>query len=210
MQPLVNPVYAKYVETYNELFTKYGPTDLWPSSAHDHLMKEFWPCREADKLLDQPSKGNRVPWYFVTFTLDAQHSNQPWGDCIKKIKSLASSTVVPVSAYYGCQEHTKAGVPHYHVLFHVPLAGKKGFGSSHISNFWKYGHVDIKKPNGDLSTSLLNLISYIEKEEGLKRYFGDKNALQTFLPLTSSLSSDLSLSSSNDQTELCFDGCESP
>lgn len=139
---------------------------------------------EEQLSLKKPTPGTKNPWYFVTFTLSPEHHDVPVPEIITRVLALCKSKVVKVEAFYGCQEWTKAGIPHIHLLAYVPKVGKKGFGTSHISNFWKYGNVDIKKPNGDLKTSINNLIQYIQKIEVgklSKSFLGDYKKIQCLI-----------------------------
>lgn len=132
---------------------------------------------------DATSKITRDKYYqykFVTFTLNKENVNKSHDDCMSKIKAIRNSKAVPVAGYYGCLELTQAGVKHYHVLFDIPKTPqvtKRGFNSSHLKNFWKYGNIDIQPVQVPLSQNLERIISYIEKTDlkenlfGIKRHF---------------------------------------
>lgn len=117
------------------------------------------------------------PWYFVTYTLDTDHHYLTYEECLRKLLSIAHSKSVKVKAYYGCKEYTKAGIMHFHVIYYVENPGKRGFGQSHLINFWKNGHMDIKRLQKPYIVNLQNCIRYIEKPDlngKKKKYFGSK------------------------------------
>jgi len=168
---------------YKHYYDKYGESYLCAQLCYRKYLEEERLASEIEKYnsTTEPRTGPRQsPYYFITFTLDNEHAEVPEKKLIERIVALASSKSVKVMAYYGCIEYTEKLRPHAHVLFYVPKAGKKGFGESHIKTFYKYGNIDIRKPDGNINSSLANLIKYIEKIEDNKPkkiYFGDKNKL---------------------------------
>lgn len=126
------------------------------------------------------SKVDRNPYKFVTFTIDPQHATSTQEEHFKKIVAITKSKTVKVEGYYGCMEYTLAGTRHYHVLFHYKINHKRGFNKGHLSNFWKFGNIDVQNVQFPISNSLKNLFQYIEKDEPNKPkkiIFGDKNSI---------------------------------
>lgn len=123
------------------------------------------------------SRNTYYPVRFVTFTLDKDHKDTPHEACMKKIRSLAASKSVHISAYFGSLELTERGIKHYHVIFHIkPSVGasKRGFNKSHIGNFWKYGNVDVQNVQVPLSSNIIKVLNYITKEGDENNFFGNK------------------------------------